>query len=174
MNSTQLLPNEYSAHYQPYIDAVGADANLLDELEISLHRTIQFVQDIPMDKFDYRYAEGKWTIKEILQHLIDAERIFAYRALRFSRNDQTPLPGFDENMYADVVNPVANKRHLKDLLTEFTAVRHATIALFKSFTEEDLLKNGVASENVMSVRAVGFVIIGHQNHHKKIFAERYL
>nr|WP_294938331.1 DinB family protein [uncultured Flavobacterium sp.] len=174
MNSTQLLPDEYAVHYKPYIDALGGEVNLLDELEISMHRTVQFVQDIPMDKFDYRYAEGKWTIKEIIQHIIDAERIFAYRALRFSRNDATPLPGFDENRYAEVVNPVANKRHLKDLLTEFTAVRHATISLFKSFTEEDLLKKGVASENVMSVRAAGFVIIGHQNHHKKVFSERYL
>lgn len=174
MNSTQLSPNEYASYYQTYIDAVPKESDLFDELEISMHRTVQFVQDIPMDKFDYRYAEGKWTIKEILQHLIDAERIFAYRALRFSRNDQTPLPGFDENSYADVVNPVANKRHLKDLLTEFTSVRHATITLFKSFTEEDLLKVGTASENKMSVRAVGFVIIGHQNHHKKVFTERYL
>lgn len=174
MNSTQLLPDEYASYYQTYIDAVGGEADLLDEMEISMHRTIKFVQDIPMDKFDYRYAEGKWTIKEILQHLIDAERIFAYRALRFSRSDATPLPGFDENKYADVVNPVANKRHLKDLLTEFTAVRHATITLFKSFTEEDLQKKGIASENAMSVRALGFVTIGHQNHHMKVFRERYL
>jgi uncharacterized damage-inducible protein DinB len=174
MNSTQLLPDEYALHYKTYLDAIVGEVNLLDELEISLHKTIQFVQDIPMDKFDYRYADGKWTIKEILQHLIDAERIFAYRALRFSRSDKTPLPGFEENSYAEVVNPTANKRHLKDLLTEFTAVRHATITLFKSFTEEDLLKKGVASENVMSVRAVGFVIIGHQNHHMRVFKERYL
>lgn len=174
MKATQLLSDEYALHYKPYLDAVGEDVILLDELEISLYKTIQFVQDIPMDKFDYRYAEGKWTIKEILQHIIDAERVFTYRALRFSRNDQTPLPGFDENSYADVVNATANKRHLKDILTELTAVRHSTITLFKSFTEEDLLKKGIASNNVMSVRALGFVTIGHQNHHMKIFRERYL
>ncbi|CAM3596550.1 hypothetical protein FSS13T_16840 [Flavobacterium saliperosum S13] len=174
MNVTQLLPDEYAPYYKTYLDAIGPDVELIDELEISLHKTIQFVQDIPMDKFDYRYAEGKWTIKEILQHIIDAERVFVYRALRFSRNDQTPLPGFDENSYADVVNPTANRRHLKEILTELTAVRHATITLFKSFTEEDLLKKGIASENVMSVRALGFVTIGHQNHHMKVFRERYL
>ncbi|HSD14750.1 MAG TPA: DinB family protein [Flavobacterium sp.] len=174
MSPKQLTPDEFSPHYKPYIDKVEQDTDLLDELEISLHKTIHFVQDIPMDKFDYRYAEGKWTIKEILQHIIDSERVFAYRALRFSRSDETPLPGFDENKFADVVNPTANKRHLKELLTELAAVRHATIMLFKSFTEEDLLKKGIASNNVMSVRAAGFVIIGHQNHHVAVFKERYL
>lgn len=174
MNPLQLQKNEYAPFYQPYIDALDENINLIEELEISLHKTIQFIQDIPMDKFDYRYAEGKWTIKEIIQHIIDAERVFTYRALRFSRNDKTALPGFDENAYADVVNPTANKRHLKDLLTELTMVRHATIALFKSFTPEDLLKIGIASEREMSVRALGFIIIGHQNHHMKIFRERYL
>lgn len=174
MNTTQVAPDEYAPHYQPYINAVGAEADLIEELEISMHRTVRFMQEIPMDKFDYRYAEGKWTIKEIIQHLIDAERIFAYRALRFSRNDMTPLASFDEDAYATVVNPVASKRHLQDLLTEFTAVRHATLTLFKSFTEEDLLKKGIASGNPMSVRALGFVIIGHQNHHKRVFTERYL
>ncbi|UOK41792.1 MULTISPECIES: DinB family protein [Flavobacterium] len=174
MSPKQLTPDEFAPYYKTYIDAMEDNVNLLDELEISLYKTIKFVQDIPMDKFDYRYAEGKWTIKEILQHIIDAERVFAYRALRFSRSDETPLPGFDENKYADVVNPIANKRHLKDLLTELTAVRHATIALFKSFTEEDLVKKGVASNNPMSVRALGFVIIGHQNHHMNVFKERYL
>ncbi|ESU24944.1 hypothetical protein FEDK69T_05010 [Flavobacterium enshiense DK69] len=174
MSPKQLTPDEFAPYYKTYIDAMEDNVNLLDELEISLYKTIKFVQDIPMDKFDYRYAEGKWTIKEILQHIIDAERVFAYRALRFSRSDETPLSSFDENKYADVVNPVANKRHLKDLLTELTAVRHATITLFKSFTEEDLVKKGVASNNPMSVRALGFVIIGHQNHHMNVFKERYL
>lgn len=174
MNPTQLEPGEYAAYYQTYIDALDKNINLIEEMEISLYSTIKFIQDIPMDKFDYRYAEGKWTIKEIIQHIIDAERVFAYRALRFSRSDQTPLPGFEENEYAEVVNPTANKRHLKDLLTELTLVRHATIALFKSFKPEDLLKSGIASNNNMSVRAIGFVIIGHQNHHVSIYKERYL
>ncbi|MGX7666439.1 DinB family protein [Flavobacterium pedocola] len=174
MKPTELQITEYAPFYQPYIDALEENINLLDELEISLYNTIHFIQDIPMDKFDYRYAEGKWTIKEIIQHIIDAERVFSYRALRFSRNDKTELPGYDENEFAAAVNPVANKRHLKDLLTELSAVRHATITLFKSFTPEDFLKSGIASEREMSVRAVGFIIIGHQNHHMRVFKQRYM
>ena len=125
-----------------------------------------------MDKFDYRYAEGKWTIKEIIQHIIDTERILAYRALRISRNDSTPLPGFDENNYAN--NTAANTRSLQDLLTELSAVRHSNLLLFKSFSKEQLLSRGIASDQPISVRAIGFMLIGHQKHHQKVFAERYL
>jgi hypothetical protein len=125
-----------------------------------------------MDKFDYRYAEGKWTIKEIIQHLIDAERIFAYRALRFARYDATVLSGFDEDYY--VLNSTANQRSIMELLTEYSAVRHTSLLLFKSFNNEQLLYSGIASNNNISVRALGFVIIGHQNHHQKIFEKRYL
>jgi hypothetical protein len=125
-----------------------------------------------MDKFDYRYAEGKWTIKEIIQHIIDTERIFAYRALRISRNDQTPLPGFDENDFAN--NTAAQTRGLQDLLTEFSAVRHSNLLLFKSFSDEQLLQVGIASEHSISVRAIGFILIGHQKYHQKVFEERYL
>jgi hypothetical protein len=125
-----------------------------------------------MDKFDYSYAGGKWTIKDIIQHIIDAERIFTYRALRFSRNDKTELPGFDENIYVDDAN--GSKRSIMELLTELSAVRHSTMLLFKTFNEEQLLRIGIASNNPMSVRALGFVIIGHQNHHQKVFEERYL
>jgi len=142
------------------------------ELEVSLHTFIRFVQNIPMDKHDYRYAEGKWTIKDIIQHLIDSERIFAYRALRFSRYDKTELPGFDENHYVE--HAYANKRHMKDLLTELSTVRHATMQMFSSLNEEQLLRSGIASGHNVSVRALGFMTIGHQNHHMKIFQERYL
>lgn len=155
-----------------YLQLVDDAWSLKEELEISLHSFIRFVQDIPMDKHDYRYAEGKWTIKDIIQHVIDSERIFAYRALRFARNDSTELPGFDENHYAATVN--ADGRHLKDLLTELSSVRHATLLLFSSFTNEELLRKGMASGYMLSVRALGFCIIGHQNHHMKIFRERYL
>lgn len=172
MKLNQLSTNEYATFYANYIAQVSDEYTLIEELEISLHRFIKFVQDIPMDKFDYRYAEGKWTIKDIIQHLIDAERIFAYRALRFARNDKTDLPGFEENDYVDEAN--ANKRSIMELLTELSAVRHATMYLFKTFNEKQLKRVGVASNNEMSVRALGFVIIGHQNHHQQIFVERYL
>lgn len=172
MRATDITINEYAAFYANYIQAAISEYTLLEELEISVHRLIKFVQNIPMDKFDYRYAAGKWTIKDILQHLIDAERIFAYRALRFARKDATPLPGFDENTYVDAAQ--ANHRSIQDLLTELAVVRQATLSLFKTFSEEDLKQMGTASNHPMSVRALGFVIIGHQNHHQHIFQERYL
>ncbi|TBX64816.1 DinB family protein [Flavobacterium silvisoli] len=172
MKPSQLQPGEYAHYYADYISQVSEEYSLTEELEISVHRLIKFVQNIPLDKFDYRYAEGKWTIKDILQHLIDAERIFAYRALRFGRNDLTPLASFDENDYVNVAN--ANNRSIQDLLTELLVVRQATLALFKSFTEVELMRIGTASNNPMSVRALGFVIIGHQNHHQRVFQERYL
>lgn len=171
MTPSQVQPHEYAAYYANYIAQVD-EIPLVEELEISLARLIHFVREIPMDKFDYRYAPGKWTIKDILLHLIDAERVFAYRALRFARNDQTALPGFDENLFVDEAG--ANARSLQDLLTELSLVRHSSIALFKSFNQEKLLRMGTASGHPMSVRALGFVIIGHQNHHQRIFQERYL
>jgi uncharacterized damage-inducible protein DinB len=172
MKPSQLHPDEFAGHFATYINQVSDEYTLTEELEISVHRLIKFVQDIPMDKFDYRYAEGKWTIKDIILHLIDAERIFTYRALRFARNDKTALPGFDENDYVDEAH--AGKRSLQDLLTELLIVRQGTLAMFKSFSEEELLRKGTASNNPMSVRALGFTIIGHQNHHQRVFQERYL
>lgn len=171
MNASQLLENEYSGNFGTYIKEAG-DGILIEELEISLHEFIRFIQNIPMDKFDYRYAEGKWTIKDIIQHLIDCERIFAYRALRFSRNDKTPLPSFEEDDYAN--NTDSNKRSIQDLLTEFSALRHSTLLFYKSLSEEQLKRIGTASNNQISVRALGFVMIGHQKHHQKVFEERYL
>jgi hypothetical protein len=171
MTANNLLTTEYSSFYATYI-AMLSDENLQENLEISVHEFIKFVQNIPLDKFDYRYKEDKWTIKDIIQHLIDAERIFAYRALRIARADKTPLPGFDENSFADHTNATA--RSIQDLLTEMAVVRQATLSLFKSFSVNQLLLVGVASNCEISVRAIGFIIIGHQRYHQKIFKERYL
>lgn len=172
MNIKDLSNTEYAPYQENYMKLVDSTWSLTEELEVSLHNFIRFVREIPMDKFDYRYADGKWTIKDIIQHLIDTERIFAYRALRFSRNDFIELPGFDENMYAD--NAYGNSRHLQSLLDELALVRQCSIALYKSLSNEDLLKGGQASGYYISVRALGFAIIGHQNHHMKIYKERYL
>ncbi|MGC4039781.1 MAG: DinB family protein [Flavobacterium sp.] len=172
MKPTDLQPDEFATYYATYINQVSGEYTLIEELEISVHRLIKFVQNIPMDKFDYRYAEGKWTIKDILLHLIDAERIFAYRALRFARNDKTELPGFEENAYVDQAG--ANKRSIQDLLSELAVVRQATLTLFKSLSDQELTRKGIASNNPVSVRALGFIIIGHQNHHQRVFEERYL
>jgi uncharacterized damage-inducible protein DinB len=171
MKSDQLPVKEYPSFYNAYIQVLE-NVHLIEELEICLHDFIHFVQNISMDKFDYRYAEGKWTIKEIIQHLIDTERVFSYRAMRISRNDKTPLPGFEENDYVNNTN--ANDRGLQDLLTEFSAVRYSTLLLFKSFSQEQLERTGIASGNEVSVRAIGFIIIGHQKHHQNVFQERYL
>ncbi|WP_281225194.1 DinB family protein [Flavobacterium aquiphilum] len=171
MRSDQLPVNEYSKFNATYIQALE-NVELFEELEISLHDFIKFVQNIPMDKFDYSYAEGKWTIKEIIQHIIDTERIFAYRALRISRNDKTPLPGFEENDYA--ANTDAKSRSIQDLLSEFSAVRHSNLLMFKSFSDEQLRRIGTASNHKISVRAIGFILLGHVKHHKRVFEERYL
>ena len=171
MKSNQLPINEYADFYKSYIEALD-NVELIEELEICLHEFIKFVRNIPMDKFDYQYQDGKWTIKEIIQHLIDSERVFGYRALRISRNDKTPLPGFDENSFVD--NSNGKERSLQSLLTEMAVVRQSTLSLFNSFSQEQLLNIGIASNKEVSVRAIGFIIIGHQKHHQKIFSERYL
>jgi len=171
MKSSSLQSNEYANFYKPYIEALG-EVVLMNELEQSLSFFIDFLKTIPYEKHEFRYAEGKWTIKDIVQHLIDAERIFAYRALRIARKDKTPLPGFEENEYVETA--FANKREMNDLIEEFITVREATISLFKTFTEEQLLQMGTASEKPVSVRGIGFITLGHQKHHEKIIKERYL
>ena len=171
MKLNQLPVNEYAKFYAGYIQALD-NVELLEELEICVHDFIRFVQNIPMDKFDFRYAEGKWTIKDIIQHLVDVERVFSYRALRIARNDTTPLPGFDENFY--VANANANNRSIQDLLSELALVRQSTLFLFKSFSPEQLAKIGTASDKQVSVRAIGFILIGHQKHHQEVFRQRYL
>src|SRR5690606_3649968 len=127
MQLSELNPSEYPPFYEHYFLQLDLTMGLFEELEASHHYFIKFVQDIPIDKHDYRYDTGKWTIKEVIQHLIDCERVFAYRALRFSRNDKSELSGFDVDKYVD--NSATNQRHLKDLLMEFSLVRHSTLAL---------------------------------------------
>ena len=133
---------------------------------------IGFFNSIPRDKHDYRYADGKWTIKEVLQHIIDAERVFAYRALRFARKDKTPLHGFDENLYAD--NSKAATRNWDDLMNEFTHIRKASEFFFRSLDEDQLEADGISSGSPIYVKALGYIIIGHPLHHRNILQERYL
>ena len=147
-----------------------------DDLETALdkHQTIliAFLKDIPKKKWSYRYAEGKWTIKEVVQHIIDAERIFLYRALCFARKDQTPLPGFDENLFAQ--HSKADARSKKDLLKELKTVQQSSVQLFNSFDEEQLNQSGVASGQSTYVKGIAYILAGHALHHKKILEERYL
>lgn len=132
---------------------------------------LDFFENIPPEKYDYRYAAGKWTIREVLQHIIDAERIFAYRALRFARLDDTHLPGFDENKYADQAK--AHTRPWEKLIEEFKVVRHSSVLLFSSFDEEQFEASGVASGSRCYVRGIGYIIIGHSLHHLRVTRERY-
>lgn len=120
---------------------------------------------------DKIYEPGKWTAKDIIQHLIDAERVFSYRAMRFARNDKTALPGFDENEFA--LTAGANKRNMEDLLNELKAVRQSTISLYKSFNKEMIMREGKSFSKDISVLAIGFTIVGHNVHHQKILKEHY-
>jgi len=171
MKSTEIQPNEYAPFYSNYINVVG-DVDLFEVLETSANEFLNTLKNLPEDKFNYSYAEGKWTIKELLQHIIDAERVFNYRALRFARNDSTNLAGFDEDWFVD--NSNGDDREVNELLDEITTVRKATIALFKSFKQEMLFMKGTADNCEISVRAIGFIIAGHQIHHHNIIKERYL
>jgi DinB family protein len=171
INSNQLSENEYAPFYKNYITSLG-DVTLLDILNDSLQEILETVKNLPEEKLVYRYAEGKWTIKELIQHIIDAERVLSYRALRFSRNDITDLHGFNEDWYVD--NSNGNDRNFSDLLHELSLIRKASISLFSSFSNEMLTMSGSANGSLMSVRALGFVIAGHQMHHLKIIKEKYL
>ncbi len=162
---------DFGSFYQGYADlAKGID---VAELLRTYPEQIQtFIQSIPNTKADFQYAEGKWTIKQLLQHMIDTERIFAYRALRISRNDQTPLPGFDENHYA-IHAPVEN-RSLDALKEEYLLVRKTTDILIASFTETQLQLIGNASGNPVKLNALCFILFGHNLHHINVLKERYL
>ncbi len=157
-------------YFDRYINRVD-DISILDALQ---KYGINYLMDYE-DKFeklgDKVYAEGKWTVKEILQHLIDTERIFAYRSLRFARQDKTSLPGYEENDY--VINAKVGRRNLDELLSEFTLVRESTIALFDSFDREMLHSRGVCFNKDISVLALGFTMVGHVVHHMQVLEERY-
>ena len=158
------------AYYVPYAELAG-DGQLMTVLETG---GISLYQDhvSQLEAVGTRtYAQGKWTIPEIIEHVIDAERIWQYRALRFARQDKTPLPGFDENMYAAVSK--ANNRTVADLLNEYAIVRNSTIALFKNFDNDRLHFSGPANEQEISVAALGFTLIGHSVHHFNVIRERY-
>lgn len=171
MNSSDLDVSEYNNYYQPYIDILG-ETDLLDGLKTGLVSLVNFITALPDDKMEFAYAPKKWSIAEALVHLIDTERIFQYRALRFSRNDKTPLPGFDQDIF--VAKSRANAKGKTAIINEFKAVRVGTIALFESLNDEELMRFGVASGSKMSVRALGFLMCGHLKHHKKIIESRYL
>ena len=171
MISTNLNSNEFHPYYKLYIDN-ATDLNIIESLKQNLDSVVSFYNGITEEKHDYSYAEGKWTIKDVLLHIIDTERIFTYRALRIARLDKTSLPGYEQDDFA--ITAKATKRSLESILDEYKAVRHASIALFKSFDAETLEQIGEASGSPISVRAIGYILTGHENHHNQVIKERYL
>ncbi len=168
-----LNESEYAPYFKNYIDlALNSSNDVHQNLNKTLEESNSFFSDFPIDKQLYRYADKKWTVKEILQHIIDTERILSYRALRIARNDKTILPGFDENKYVN--NSNADQRDMDDLINEFKDVRRATISLFKSISRKSMNNTGITSDNNISVKALGYIISGHLLHHIKIIKLRYL
>jgi uncharacterized damage-inducible protein DinB len=158
-------------YFHKYINLAAAD-DLDTAFEKIQSEIISFLKGIPKKKWNYRYAEGKWSVKEVVQHIIDADRVFAYRALCFARKDQTPLPPFDENVFA--ANSGAETRTKKELLKELKAVQEASALLFRSFDAEQLEQPGVASGKPTYVKGIGYILVGHTLHHKNVLEERYL
>ena len=171
MLRSKLDSDEYNSYYQPYINRVE-DIELLVALRYNYQSTVSFIKTIDENKLCYRYAEGKWSIKEIFLHLIDTERVFTYRALCIARNDKSELPGFDQDVFVSHSN--ADSRNMDDLLSEYKSVRMSTIYLFASFDDKILTLRGIANNSSLSVRAAAFIIVGHENHHLQIIKERYL
>lgn len=157
--------------YQGYVNHVK-DMDLMEALTHSLNEAKSLIASIPESKGEYRYGVDKWSIKELLCHLLDAERIFAYRALRFARNDQTPLPGFEEKDYAPQAN--AHSRTVKQIADEFERLRLSTIDLYASFTPAMLQRKGSANNTAVSVLNLGYIISGHVMHHLSVLQSRYL
>lgn len=158
-------------HFADYINLVD-DIDLKDALEMSLIHLIELNIEPLHALGTHVYAKGKWTIPQIIQHITDTERVFAYRALCFARNDKTPLPGMDQDLY--VANADSNSRDLNDLVNELKVVRQSTIKLFQGFNDEILLRKGICSNFEMTPLSLGFSIVGHEKHHLKIIEEKYM
>ena len=172
MTALELQPNEYSNFYKSYIEKT-APFNLFDSLHQSRTDLIEVLKTVAVqNKQLFKYAPEKWSIQDVILHLSDAERIFCYRALCISRNDVTHFPGFNENDYVNFAG--ADARDFDSLVTEFQMVRNSTLQLFETFNENQILKMGIAAENPISVRAIGFIISGHMFHHIQILNDRYL
>lgn len=171
MTHNRPKTGDYAPFYEGYI-ALVPEGEFLQTLEAQLGDWQRLLGDLSEQGADFRYAPGKWSIKEVLGHVTDAERIFAYRLLRIARGDQTPLAGFEQDDYVRTANSSARKRH--DLLDEFTAVRRATMALVSSLDDAAWIRRGVANQKEISATALAFIIAGHERHHRMILEERYL
>ena len=168
---TRPNSTEYAPHFDKYISLVP-EGEIVVTLGKQIESTLSLIRGLSEGQGDLRYAPGKWSVKEVVGHLIDSERIFAYRALRFARNDATPLSGFDENSY--VANADFSSRALADLAEEFEYTRKSNVYLFKHLDGDSWLRRGAANENEISARALAYAIAGHELHHVGILRSRYL
>jgi uncharacterized damage-inducible protein DinB len=164
-------PQDSSSFYHKYINLVNGDS-AAEAVKNHSAEILQFYSNLPEEKAGYAYAEGKWTLKDVMQHIIDAERVFTYRTMRIARKDTTPLPGFDENSFA--ANSGAGSRSFASLKEEFALLRQATDVFITTLTDEQLQNTGTASNNPVTANAVAFITYGHLLHHMNITRERYL
>ena len=162
---------EYGSYYQRYIDLATED-DVVAALDAQSHETATLLGGISEEQSSHRYEPGKWSIKQIVGHMADGERIFAYRALSIARGETQPLPGFDQDPY--VANAGSDDRSIADLAEELATVRRANVMMFRAFSEEAWRRVGTASDNPISVRAIAFIMLGHERHHLRILRERYL
>jgi uncharacterized damage-inducible protein DinB len=172
MTKQDLTSEEYHPYYRTYINMISETVDLVEGFEVGFKNIEAFFKAIPKEKLEYKYAEDKWTVKEVFQHIIDTERIFMYRCLRVARHDKTALAGFEQNDY--ILPSKANSKTIEALLEEYRTTRQFSIVLLKSLSNEDLKCVGRASGYVMSARSAAFSTIGHEIWHMNIIKERYL
>jgi len=164
-------PGEYAPYYEKYISQIQSD-DILATLDEQRRKMLLLLTCRSEAEGNMRYAPEKWSVKEVLGHVCDAERVFAYRALRVARNDATPLPGFDENEY--VKNAPFAQLGIGELIEDYTAVRRATLSLFRNLDEAAWMRRGLANQQQVTVRALAYIIAGHDLHHQRVLEERYL
>ncbi|PHR71201.1 MAG: hypothetical protein COA67_07135 [Lutibacter sp.] len=172
MTTQDLNSSEFNEYYNRYIDKLSTNLSLIEGYKTGKNTVLNFFKSIPNDKLEYRYASGKWTVKEVLQHLIDTERIFMYRCFRIARRDTTSLVGYDQDIYIEPSK--ANNKSIEELLNEFEINRNNSIAIINSLSDDDLKFVGVSSESPLSARAAAFIILGHDIWHMEVIKERYL
>lgn len=169
---TAPAANEYPSYYASYISLVKESADVVASLESQLEETLALLSGIGEAKAGWRYAPGKWSVRELVGHVADSERVFAYRALRFARGDETPLPGFDQDVFVSHAN--FDSCRLSDLAAEFEHVRRASLCLFQQLPAEAWSRRGVANNGEITVRALAYIIAGHELHHRHILRTKYL
>jgi hypothetical protein len=168
---TRPARDEYAPDYEGYVSLVPA-GDVVDALERQIEGTLALLRSVPEGRANDAYEPGKWSVKELVGHLTDSERVFTYRALRVARGDRTPLPGYEQDDYVRAAD--FNARSLADIASDFERVRAATVSLFRSFDAEAWRRRGIANDNEVSARALAYIIAGHELHHINILRERYL